>query len=158
LSRQSAHRWRKDYHPYAPAALCSKEHYFSASGTLFCYSLSKPQGLVRPEGLGKSKEFIHLVGSRTRDLPACSLVPYPLRYRVPTMERNHVTKEVNSKDGFVPCLCSHHVMRMYGETEVERHAFQASILHAGRRAPPKAALPPLPGCEAHTRCRSSISC
>jgi hypothetical protein len=28
---------------------------FSASGTHFCQRLSKPQGLVRPEGLGKLK-------------------------------------------------------------------------------------------------------
>jgi hypothetical protein len=30
---------------------------------------------VRPEGLGKLKEFIHLIGSRTRDLTSCSIVP-----------------------------------------------------------------------------------
>jgi hypothetical protein len=48
-----------------------------------CWRLSKPQGLVPQEGLGKLKEFIHLIGSRTRDLPACSIVPQPLRYRVP---------------------------------------------------------------------------
>jgi hypothetical protein len=29
---------------------------------------------VRPEGLGKLKKFFHLIGSRTRDLPACSIV------------------------------------------------------------------------------------
>jgi hypothetical protein len=32
---------------------------------------------VRPEGLGKFKKFIHLIGSRTRDIPACSVVPQP---------------------------------------------------------------------------------
>jgi hypothetical protein len=37
---------------------------------------------VRLEGLGKLKKFIHLIGSRTRDFPACSLVPLPLPYRV----------------------------------------------------------------------------
>jgi hypothetical protein len=37
---------------------------------------------VRPEGLGKS-EKLHLIGKRSRDLPACSIVPQPLRYRVP---------------------------------------------------------------------------
>jgi hypothetical protein len=31
--------------------------------------MCKPKGLVRPEGLGKMKKFIHLIGSRTRDLP-----------------------------------------------------------------------------------------
>jgi hypothetical protein len=33
-----------------------------------------PRALVRPEGLGQSKKIIHLVRSRTRDLPACSIV------------------------------------------------------------------------------------
>jgi hypothetical protein len=32
---------------------------------------------VRLEGLGKFKKFIHLIGSRTRDLSACSIVPQP---------------------------------------------------------------------------------
>jgi hypothetical protein len=36
--------------------------------------MSKPQGLVQPEGLGKLKKVIHLIGSRTRDLQACSIV------------------------------------------------------------------------------------
>jgi hypothetical protein len=48
--------------------------YFSASGTHFSQRLSKPKGLVLPEGLGKLKN-IQLIGSRTRDLPACSIVP-----------------------------------------------------------------------------------
>jgi hypothetical protein len=30
---------------------------FNVSGTHFCWRLSKPQGLVRPEGLGKFKKF-----------------------------------------------------------------------------------------------------
>jgi hypothetical protein len=37
--------------------------------------LSKPQGLVRLEVLGKLENFIHHITSRTRDLPACSIVP-----------------------------------------------------------------------------------
>jgi hypothetical protein len=61
-----------------------KDH-LSASGTHFSYRLTEPQGLMRPEGLGKLKEFIHLIGSRTRDLPACSIMPQPLRYRVPSL-------------------------------------------------------------------------
>jgi hypothetical protein len=31
------------------------KHYFSLSGPHFCYRLSKPQGLVGSEGLGKLK-------------------------------------------------------------------------------------------------------
>jgi hypothetical protein len=37
---------------------------------------------VRLEGLGKLKKYVHLIGSRTLDLPACGTVPQPLRYRV----------------------------------------------------------------------------
>jgi hypothetical protein len=56
-----------------------QKHYFSASGSLICYRLSEPQGPVRPEGLGKlKKKCIHLIGSRTRNLTACSLMPQPL--------------------------------------------------------------------------------
>jgi hypothetical protein len=52
-----------------------QKHIFSASDTHFCKKLSKPQGLVWPEKLGKLKKFIHLIGSRIRDLLACSIVP-----------------------------------------------------------------------------------
>jgi hypothetical protein len=54
----------------------SQKHYFSASDTNFFYRLGEPQGPVRPEGLGEL-EKIHLIGSRTRDLQACSLLPLP---------------------------------------------------------------------------------
>jgi hypothetical protein len=36
---------------------------------------------MRPEGLGKLRTFTHLIGCRTRDLPACSIVPQSLLYR-----------------------------------------------------------------------------
>jgi hypothetical protein len=52
-----------------------QKHYLSVSGSHFCYRLSEPQGLVRPEGLGQLKKFLHLIGSRTRDFAACSIVP-----------------------------------------------------------------------------------
>jgi hypothetical protein len=53
-----------------------QKHYFSAAGTHFYWSLSEPQGLVRPEGLSKLKEMkvIHLISSQTRDFPACSII------------------------------------------------------------------------------------
>jgi hypothetical protein len=35
-----------------------QKHYFSASGTHFCWRLSDPQGLVLPKGLGKFKQLI----------------------------------------------------------------------------------------------------
>jgi hypothetical protein len=53
-----------------------QKHYFSASGTHLCWRLSKPQSLVRPEGVGKVIKIIHLIGSRTRDLSICNEVPY----------------------------------------------------------------------------------
>jgi hypothetical protein len=45
---------------------------------------------VRVEGLGKLKK-IHLIGTRTRDLPACSIVPQPT-----TLPRAHDTGIVAS--------------------------------------------------------------
>jgi hypothetical protein len=53
-----------------------QKHYFFASGTDFRWRLSKPQGLVRLEGLDKlnKKKIIHLIESRTRDLPVFSMV------------------------------------------------------------------------------------
>jgi hypothetical protein len=59
-----------------------QKHYFSVSSTHFCYSLSKPWGLVLSKGLGELKTFIYLIRSRTRDLPACSVVPLSLHYLV----------------------------------------------------------------------------
>jgi hypothetical protein len=34
-----------------------QKHYYYVSGTHFCCRLIKPQGLVRPEGLGKFKKI-----------------------------------------------------------------------------------------------------
>jgi hypothetical protein len=42
--------------PMHPPPSTPQKHYFSAPGTRFCYRLSKPQGLVRPERLGKLEE------------------------------------------------------------------------------------------------------
>jgi hypothetical protein len=50
-------------------------NFFSVPDTHFCQRLSKPQGLMRLEGLVKLKKFNSLLGTRTRDLPTCSLVP-----------------------------------------------------------------------------------
>jgi hypothetical protein len=40
-----------------------KHYYFNVSGTHFCYRLSKPQGLVWSEGLGKFKNSPHRVSN-----------------------------------------------------------------------------------------------
>jgi hypothetical protein len=73
LSRQLAHRWWWGCQPYAPAALYSSATLFSAFGTHLCYRLSKPQDLVRLEGLGKLKKF-NAIRIWTHDLLACSSV------------------------------------------------------------------------------------
>jgi hypothetical protein len=44
--------------------------------------------IVRSEGLGKL-EKIYLIGTRSRVLPACSIVPQPLQYSVP-LKCSHV--------------------------------------------------------------------
>jgi hypothetical protein len=42
-----------------------QKHYLSASGLHFCQRLSKSQGLLRPEGLGKLIKIAQFIGSRT---------------------------------------------------------------------------------------------
>jgi hypothetical protein len=51
-------------------------HHRKIPGTPYCYRLSGPQG---HSGAGRiqSIEKIHLIGTRTRELPACSVVPQP---------------------------------------------------------------------------------
>jgi hypothetical protein len=60
LSRQSADRCQCD--SYTLAALYSPETLFSTSGTHFRYRLSKPQGIVRSEGLGKLEKSLTSLG------------------------------------------------------------------------------------------------
>jgi hypothetical protein len=81
LPRQSAHRWWRGCQLSAPAMLCFPEIFFiSVSGTDFCRRLSKPQGLVQVEGLGKLVKFNYLIRSSP---PACTIVPQPLCYHMP---------------------------------------------------------------------------
>jgi hypothetical protein len=74
LSRQSAHRGRWVCQSYAPAALYPPRRFLvliSVRGWV------DPRPIVRLEGLCKFKKKIHLIGTRSRDLPACSIVPQP---------------------------------------------------------------------------------
>jgi hypothetical protein len=52
--------------------------------------MSEPQGLVRLKGLGKfeKKKIVNLIGSRTRDFPACSVVPQ--RSHMPQSHYSHL--------------------------------------------------------------------
>jgi hypothetical protein len=61
----------------------SQKYYF------FCFLYSfileaVAQDLVRLEGLGKLKKFIHLIEFQASDLQAFSKVFQPTRYRIPT--------------------------------------------------------------------------
>jgi hypothetical protein len=44
----------------------------------------KPQGLVLTEELGKLIKLHYLIGSRTRELPACCIAPQSLHYVMPS--------------------------------------------------------------------------
>jgi hypothetical protein len=69
--------------------------------------LSNLQCIVRLEGLGKLKVFIHIMGSLTRYLPACSIVAQPLSthaqqvdsgyFWVPPTERQPFVDKVSAK-------------------------------------------------------------
>jgi hypothetical protein len=48
-----------------------------SSDTRFCYRPSKPQGMLRPEGLRKFRNINDHASTRTCDLPACSIAPQP---------------------------------------------------------------------------------
>jgi hypothetical protein len=72
------------WQPYILAALYSPETF---SGTHLCYRQSQPQGILRPEGLGKFIKFRYLIGSRIRGLRIYSLVPQPVLSRVATQKK-----------------------------------------------------------------------
>jgi hypothetical protein len=50
-----------------------QKHYFYAS--VLISRLSKPQGLVQPEGIGKLIKIVCLIRCRTHDLPVCNIAP-----------------------------------------------------------------------------------
>jgi hypothetical protein len=66
-----------------PAVFYSRILGSRTSDTIFCYRLSKPQGLVWLEGLGNVEKINDLIGSRTRDHPACSIEPQPTTLPLP---------------------------------------------------------------------------
>jgi hypothetical protein len=53
--------------------------------------------MLGPKGLGKlKKKIINLIGSRTYDLPACSILLQPLRYSVPPTIHFYLLEHIKS--------------------------------------------------------------
>jgi hypothetical protein len=73
LSRQSAHRWWQGCQPYTLAALYPQEDSWNS---FLLEAESTPRTIVWLEGLGKLKK-INLIGTLSRNLLACSIVPQP---------------------------------------------------------------------------------
>jgi hypothetical protein len=48
------------------------------SGTHFCWRLSRPQSHSVAGRIRSTEKSNDLIGNRTRDLPACSIVPQPV--------------------------------------------------------------------------------
>jgi hypothetical protein len=96
--RQSAHRWRCGFQPYAPAALYLRQDLWYS----FLLKAEWPQGhsaAERIESIGKSKDHI---GNRTRNLPACSTVPQaPTLPRAPRTARSVTNVRLASESVFV---------------------------------------------------------
>jgi hypothetical protein len=76
IFRQSAHRWRQGCQPYEPAAF-----FFLPRGKFFVLISTRdwvdPMTIVRLEGLLRKLKKSISFGTRTGDLPACSIVPKP---------------------------------------------------------------------------------
>jgi hypothetical protein len=72
IFRQSAHRWRQGCQPYAPAAVYPRK----IPGIMSVRGWVDLRAIIRLVGLGKLKKS-NSFGTRTGDLPACSIVPQP---------------------------------------------------------------------------------
>jgi hypothetical protein len=74
FSRQSAHKWRWAAVRMSALRAGRPLHPRKIPGTHFCWV--DPRAMVRLERLGKLKKCTSS-GTRTGDLPACSIMPQP---------------------------------------------------------------------------------
>jgi hypothetical protein len=99
LLRQTANRWRQGCQPYMQAALYPQVSFLRFLVLISVRGRVDPRAIVWPEGFGKF-EKIHLIGTRSRDLPPCSIVPQPLCYRVPRVLSMQVKKSMRKEGGY----------------------------------------------------------
>jgi hypothetical protein len=57
----------------------------------------KSRDIVRLEGLDKLENFNDIIGNRTRDLPACSIVPQPVHI-LSTLNMSHIITKFRIAD------------------------------------------------------------
>jgi hypothetical protein len=78
---------------------------------LICYRLRKFQGLVRPEVLRKLIKINCFIGSRTLDLPACSIMLHPIGEPLGQSERGvSLSRSPNLTRRIVLCTPFHRVV------------------------------------------------
>jgi hypothetical protein len=94
-------------------------------GTHFCWRLSRPQG-HSAAGRIRSIEKIHLIGTRTRDLLVCSIVPQPT-----TLPRAPFVGKTNRKYIFSPvCTSPTHEVIMWTMRETGRTLYALEVTTA----------------------------
>jgi hypothetical protein len=103
--RRPAHRWQYVCQSNAPAALYIPGRFLVL---ISVRDWVDPRAIKQLEGLSKLKK-IHLIGTRSRDLPACSIVPQPTTLpRAPLFcgksTKSGATSRVNNDANRTSCL------------------------------------------------------
>jgi hypothetical protein len=84
---------------------------------------------VGPEGLGELEQFISLIGSRTRDLPACSIVPNHYAATTRLERQSYIwTAESRTEISVALCaLCLRHVLPYRGPTDYTGYCMYSNM-------------------------------